>query len=736
MDNSSRFIPAQQRTILERRKRRREILLALVGIGLIIILTWIELRLLGLNSYLFFALFNVNLILLILVLFLVLRNLVKLLLDRRRRVLGSGLRARLVLVFTTLSLVPTLIMFVLSLWLVQTSVDYWFQSQIETTMNQALTVGQDFYASAESTLERKARGVLNQVRDLRLGWAGKGVDDVFAAKGKEYGLSLTGLVTASLQERNWRAEPPWMEVWPQIRDKVPWAELVRSPKYWATLWPHQPSDLVVGVMPVDREGTAFLVLGSEVGPGFLDRLEQIAQGVGEYKQLRTLKYPLKMTLYMVLGLMTMVIFLGATWIGFRLAKEISEPVQALAAGTQRIAKGDLSVRLMDESKDELGLLVQSFNSMAEDLEESRSRLTLANRQMEEQYQAIIAKNHYVQAILENITAGVVSLDRAGLITTMNRAAEGILGVESGALIGRSALDLLGPDHRGLVEDVRTLLQGSPGSQWQRRLELQVNGETVKLLVNVVALMDTEGSESGIVAVFENITELEKMQRLDAWKEVARRIAHEIKNPLTPIKLSAERLERKFGTTLQDPIFSQCTGLIVKQVEHLQAMVQEFSAFAKLPEVILTPQPVEPLLREAIAVFSETHTSIRWTVRTEPVPPIMLDREAMKRVFYNILLNAAEVLAGQEEARVDTVLYARKRKGRIYIEISDNGPGIKPEEQARMFEPYYSTKRGGTGLGLTIVKSVVTDHHGHVRVKPHSPGGTTFVIELPAARREV
>ncbi len=197
MDNSSRFIPAQQRTILERRKRRREILLALVGIGLIIILTWIELRLLGLNSYLFFALFNVNLILLILVLFLVLRNLVKLLLDRRRRVLGSGLRARLVLVFTTLSLVPTLIMFVLSLWLVQTSVDYWFQSQIETTMNQALTVGQDFYASAESTLERKARGVLNQVRDLRLGWAGKGVDDVFAAKGKEYGLSLTGLVTAS-----------------------------------------------------------------------------------------------------------------------------------------------------------------------------------------------------------------------------------------------------------------------------------------------------------------------------------------------------------------------------------------------------------------------------------------------------------------------------------------------------------------------------------------------------------
>ena len=735
MDKSSRFIPVQERTTQERRKRQREITLALVAVFLIVVLTWVELRLLGVNSYLFFALFNVILILLLLVLFLVLRNVIKLFLDRRRRVLGSGLRARLVLVFVTLSMVPTCIMFVLSMWFVQTSVDYWFQAQVETSMDQALSVGQDFYAAAEAGLEVKGQGILDHLRERRLGVGAKGLDEALRVKSREYRLTLAGIVTDAGQERHWSAGPVWAGIWPLVRSEIPWNDLARKPEYWGTLWPHPASDLAVGVMPLDASGSAYLVIGAEVGPGFLDRLEQIAKGVGEYKQLRNLKYPLKITLYMVLGLMTMLIFLGATWFGFRLAREISAPVQALAAGTQRIAKGDLTVRLMDESSDELGLLVQSFNSMAEDLEQSRSNLTQANRQLEEQYQALIAKNHYVQAILENITAGVVSLDRNGRVTTMNRAAESILGLESGTLLGQSALDMLGPAHRGLVQEVSHLLKSSPGSQWQRRLDMEVGGEAVKLLVNAVALMDSEGGDSGIVAVFENISELEKMQRLDAWKEVARRIAHEIKNPLTPIKLSAERLERKFGPTVADPVFTQCTGLIVKQVEHLQEMVREFSTFAKLPEVALTRDQLEPILREAVAVFSGSHTAIRWTVRIEPVPPVMLDRVAMGHALSNILLNAAEVLAGQKDARVDTVLYSRKRKGRVYIEISDNGPGIKPEEQSRMFEPYYSTKRSGTGLGLTIVKSIVTDHHGHIRVKPNEPAGTTFIIELPTARSE-
>lgn len=735
MDSRSRLTSVKHRLSQERRKRRREIILAAVAVLLIVILSWVELRLLGLKSYLFFALFNVNLILLILVLFLVLRNVIKLMLDRRRRVLGSGLRARLVLAFVTLSLVPTLIMFLLSLGFVRTSVDYWFQTQVETSMEQALSVAQDFYAATEAELEVKARGFLDYVHKTRTGWKGKSLNEALKTKSAEYGLTLAGVLTPDMQTEAWIAQPVWDQVWPEILEQIPRSDLVRHPKYWATLWPHEDMDLVVGIMPVDAGGSLFLVFGAEAGLRFLERLESIAEGVGEYKQLRSLKYPLKMTLYMVLGLMTLVVLLGATWFGFRLARELSAPIQALAVGTQRIANGDLSVRLADESRDELGLLVRSFNSMAADLEESNLRLTRAKQQLEEQYQTLVVRNHYVQAILANITAGVVSLDRDGRITTINRAAESILGVEAEALVGRSVLNLIRPEHGELIEEARSFLEGSPGSQWQQRLDLVTGGESVRLLVNVVALMDSEGGNSGVVAVFENISELEKMQRLDAWKEVARRIAHEIKNPLTPIKLSAERLERKFGNRIDDPVFVQCTELIVKQVEHLQEMVGEFSTFAKLPEVRLRLGSLEPLLRETTDVFARTYPHIKWTVRTEDVPQVMLDPEAMHRVLYNIFLNAAEMLGEGKNSRMEAVLYAHQRKGRVYVEISDNGPGIKPEEQPRMFEPYYSTKRGGTGLGLTIVKSIVADHHGHVRVKPGGSSGTTFVIELPAARVE-
>lgn len=732
MDNQ-RHINVSLRNARERHKRQREILLACLAVGLIIILTWIELRFLGGNSYLFFALFNFNLVLLILVLFLVLRNVIKLIMERRRKVLGSGLRMRLVIVFVTLSVVPTLIMFLISMRFVHTSVDYWFKARVEASMEQALSVGQDYYAQAKVRVESYGDNILNTIRDRKLAWGGKAMDDLLEAKRQEFGLDLVGVLSSTRTETNWHAKDRWQKRWAESQERIPWDELAVEPKKWSVMWADGDTDMVMAMFPVG--GAGFLIIGDRNSNGFMHKLDEVTQGLSEYRELRSLKYPLKLTLYLVLGLMTMVIFLGATWFAFRLAREISAPVQAMALATQRIAKGDLTVRLTDDARDELGLLVQSFNRMAEDLEQSRANLTHMNRQLQDQYQVVQAQNHYVRAILENITAGVVSLDRFGLITTMNQAAEAILGLEAKELVGQSALQLLDPEHRGLVDEVRQLMESSPGSQWQRRVDLEVKGEVVKLLITAVALRDSESDASGIVAVFENISELEKMQRLDAWKEVARRIAHEIKNPLTPIKLSAERLERKFGQSIEDPVFTQCTGLIVKQVEHLQEMVREFSAFAKLPEVHLRLEQIEPLLRETMDVFAGSHAHIRWSMSAESVPLVLLDREAIKRVFLNLLLNAAEVLQDRTDGMVEAVIYGRKRNARVYVEIRDNGPGIRPEEQARMFEPYYSTKRGGTGLGLTIVKSVISDHHGFVRVRPNEPVGTVFVLELPAARSE-
>ncbi|HKK34206.1 MAG TPA: ATP-binding protein [Desulfomicrobiaceae bacterium] len=735
-NNTLDYIDLNTSETRERRKRQRELFLAFCGVLLIIVLTWAELKLLGLNSYIFLGLFNLNLILLILVLFLVLRNVVKLALERRRKVLGSRLRTRLVLAFVALSIIPTLLMYLISIRFVQTSVDYWFKAQVENSMQQALEVGQTFYSTAKERLNREGENILDQIRDREFVWGGKGMDAFLEEKAGEYGASLVGILSPNQNDQNWHAQDEWSEAWPAIKAEIPWPELKEDPQYWSALWPGPEADLVLGVIPVDKGQSGFLILGATIGQGLLFKLDQIVQGVDEYKQLRSFKYPLKVALYVILGIMTLLIVFGAMWFGFRLAKEISAPVQALAMGTQRIAQGDLGVRLVDDSKDELGVLVRSFNSMAEDLQRGQEGLQRANVRLARQNLELESKSRYMQAVLDNITAGVVTLDRNRVINTVNKAAESIMGIQGSLLIGQAPLKLLTGSFRELVQDLLDQLQGVPGSQWQRQVDLELGGNEVLLLVNAVALESSEGEDIGVVAVFEDITELEKIQRLAAWKEVARRIAHEIKNPLTPIKLSAQRLQRKFGNEITDPVFAQCTGLVVRQVEHLQSMVQDFSSFAKLPEVKLQTESLVPLVEEVVGEFRSTYNHIHWKISAHTsLPRVRFDPEAMKRVLMNLLLNAVEAMENKRQGEVRVSLSFDPKRSRIIIEISDNGVGLSVEEQSRMFEPYYSRKKGGTGLGLAIVRSVITDHHGTIRVRGGKLAGTVFSIELPAVKED-
>ncbi|GAU09790.1 sensor histidine kinase NtrY-like [Desulfoplanes formicivorans] len=720
----------------ERKKRQRELWLALVGIVLIGVLSWVELKFFGVNSYLFLGLFNVNLILLLLVLFLVVRNVVKLALERKRNVLGAKLRTRLVVIFFSLSIIPTLLMFFLSIKFVQTSVDYWFKAQVEGSMEQALTVGQAVYNTVKDRLEGKGEGIIETIRASQFVWGGKGMDRFLISRSKDLDLTLIGVLTPSRREQNWHAEPEWESSWRDVKKGIAWAELQERQRFWSAVWPGKDADLVVGIVPVDKGATGYLVLGATLPQGLLFKLDQIVRGVNEYKQLRTLKYPLKVALYFILGIMTMMIILGATWFGFRLAKEISAPIQALAIGTKRIARGDLGVRIDDESGDELGLLVQSFNKMAMDLENSQIGLKQAKERLERQNAELESKSRYMEAVLDNITAGVISLDGQGRINTFNKAAETILGIEASSIMGSSPMKLLQGEFARMVQEVLTQLQEMPSSQWQRQIDLNVGDMDIRLLVNAVVLHREGDEDSGIVAVFEDITELEKIQRMEAWKEVARRIAHEIKNPLTPIKLSAQRIESKFGSKISDPILTQCTRLIVRQVEHLQEMVKDFSSFAKLPELKLRYGDIVEVLEEIVGIFEQSHGRISWDLHVAPpLPELKFDREAMKRVFMNILLNAAEILGDDENGRVAMKVGYVEALHRVRIQIADNGPGLSSEERSRIFEPYFSSKRGGTGLGLTIVKSVIDDHHGYIRVHPNSPKGTTFVIELPAGKEQ-
>lgn len=751
-----RINPADTR---ERKRRQREIYVAAGVLAAMLVGTWVELNLFGIDSYIFLILLNVNFILLLVVLFIVLRNGVKLILERRRRVFGSHLRTRLVLAFMALSLVPTVIMFLASNRVVGTSVDYWFNSQVEISLDSALDVGRSFYTASADRLRARGESIAAEIAARHLVWGGQGMDALLDRKRKEYGLSLVGVVTPGRVEQNWHAPAELAPTWKEARRKIAWDQTALQ-HYTSLLWKGERADYVFGVLAVDGGRTGYLVLAESIGEGVMLKLERIARGFDDYRKLKALKRPLKVSFLFILAVLSVLIILGSIWFGFRLSKELTAPILALAKGTERIARGDLTFQLEDTATDELGLLVRSFNRMAEDLSVSRTRLTDVNATLALQNVEMGERSRYIATVLDNITAGVVSFGPDDRVATINAAACSMFDVAPNAIVGRDPRTYLSPEDADMNRQMLDEVRARPGRRWQRQVDYARGERALTLLLTAVSLTTPEGEYRGAVAVFEDITELERMQRMAAWREVARRIAHEIKNPLTPIKLSAQRLERKFAGAVGDPVFGQCTDLIVRQVEHLQQMVEEFSAFAKLPEVSPRPGDLTPLLEELTALFRNSHSAITWSLEIpEPLPVLPMDHEALHRAFLNILTNAAEVLQGRTDGAVTiTAMYNAALK-LVRVDVTDNGPGLTPEERSRLFEPYFSRKKGGTGLGLTILKSVVSDHHGYVRAHaaPASPdmpgstglsgpsglpgptgapgsfrGGTVVTVELPVA----
>ena len=724
--------PAEQRQ-RERKRRQREMLFAAVAFIVVLALTTIQLDQFQSGDALFVFMFNVNFVLLIGILLVVIRNGFKLILERRRRVLGSRLRTRLVLSFVLLSLLPCLLMFLITTKYVQLSMDFWFKDQVENSMDAALEVASNVYEKVGQALVFHARNVKEEVSERGLAWGGQGMDALMERRQREYRTALIGLYFADGRQRNWHGDKESQEAWNKARAEIS-LDQANNQGFAYSLTEGDKKDFIFALLAVDGGKSGYLVMAYDMGEGFKSRMDRIVRGSGEYSKLRKIKKPLKNMLYSSLGVLTTLIMLGATWFGFRLARELSAPIFALAAGTDRISKGDLSVRLSDSSQDEFGMLIRSFNRMAQDLEQSRRETTEAYSMLEMQNQQTARHSKYIETVLNNVAAGVVSFDSNGYINTVNRSACDILGMEPEELIGKRIEDFMPEQYGKMARAIRERFSQRLETRAQRSVSVPIGGEERRLLFNVVGF-STEGVYRGSVAVFEDISELERMQRMAAWREVARRIAHEIKNPLTPIKLSAQRLARKFGGQVRDPAFAQSTELIVRQVEHLQSMVQEFSAFAKLPEVVPQPGRLEPLLETITELFRGSHTKIAWELRIPaPLPPLPMDKDALNRAFMNILTNAAEVLLQSHSPNptVTVTAAAHPALNLVRVDVADNGPGLSEEERSRLFEPYFSRKKGGTGLGLTIVRSIVTDHRGYVRALPREGGGAVITMELPLA----
>jgi len=482
---------------------------------------------------------------------------------------------------------------------------------------------------------------------------------------------------------------------------------------------------------------AILVTSLLISQEKLDRMARISKGIEDYRQLKYLKGPFKFWLLLILLIVTLLIIFAAIWFGIRIARTITEPVDKLAGATRKVAQGEFDFSLeTGDSNDEIGVLVSSFNSMTANINSSNKKLAETHKALEQSSIEADRRRRYTEIILQNVSAGVISLDDHGRITTINRFAEKLLRIKRAQFIGMSYRQALPMQYTLILDRFMEELYVTGKTSVEQHLKVTIRRNTLSLLINFTRLEDDDGTPIGFVLVFDNLTKLEKMQRMAAWREVARRIAHEIKNPLTPIQLSAQRLRRRYPEILEtdDSVFDRCTKTIINQVEELKRLVSEFSQFARMPKINKSPADLVSLTEETLVLYQEAHKHISFSCAATPdIPVFNFDAEQIKRSIINLLDNAVAVLPRNGKIEIEISFLPQSQN--VVMRVADNGPGISKENKLKLFEPYFSTKKSGTGLGLAIVSTIVSDHGGYIRVLDNDPNGTVFVIELPVSSKD-
>jgi two-component system nitrogen regulation sensor histidine kinase NtrY len=669
------------------------------------------------------------------------RNLVRLIMDRKRGILGSGLRTKLVFFFLVLVLPPALVLFYGSATIIKMTVDKVLKTPVDDVAREAQAVVQAWTDDVQANVLREAGRIADRLgrqgiesRDGRAalqvlleGWREREeLDLVVVAHGAEVlARAQTERLDESVAEgaRNLLA--------------AALAEVGRDGKAVTRLDYLLDGLLVSAAAPVQgatgEDGSATMVgavgVATYLPPGIAGRLERISRSTEAYRKFRNQRKELIALYLSLIALIFLVTVFGATWMGFYLSRRITDPVQELADATREIAGGNLDVRVRADVGDEVGTLVEAFNEMAAQLQESQEVITRSTAELRESNRAVEERRRYIETLLANLRTGVLSIDRDGRVTTVNPAVETLLGerIEAGD-DARAKLDTSGLEPlRDLVMEATT--GGAEGVRHD--LALRRGGETLTVSVQVSRLRGRGAENLGTLVMVEDLTDLMRAQRAAAWQEVARRIAHEIKNPLTPIQLAAQRLRKKFQTNASDfgEIVSEATASIETQVGALKMLVDEFSRYARMPEVSPEPVDIRQVIDSAVALY-RGHPGVRWEVRTDTgIGKVKVDPEQMQRVLINLIENALAAMGDSGTLRITTRSHAGP--GSLRIEVSDTGPGIPPSDRDKMFVPYFSTKKRGTGLGLAIVHRVVSDHRGSIRVEDNEPRGARFVIEIPA-----
>ena len=665
------------------------------------------------------------------------RNLLKLYAERRQGVAGSKFRTRLVVVSLLLSFLPVIAMFWFSYGLMNRSIDKWFSQPVEEVRADTAAMSALLFDYAGQNAASEAQSVA-QSEEFQNAFADRNVSQV-NEEFREHIPTLQGGFIVALAHANEASSLNTPARWADMKDRFPVQSALRGehPHFrWGS------TDYIVAAAPL-RDGA--VIVAMPLPRKFAETARQIQESQQRYIELAAKRKLFRRTYIGFLLLLTVVVLFASTWLALLLSKLVNRPVAALAAGTEAISKGQLDYRVDIHATDELAELVQSFNSMAEQLESSRRQIEASSHDVGTANEALERRRRYIETVLESIPTGVISVDAARRVTLANAAFSRMFYLDRNeylspaALVGRPLQEVIPAD---VLADLDPLLRRADRMGiTAANMELDLPRAQLNVAVTVSALRHAaEGL--GYVLVFEDLSDLLRAQKQAAWREVARRVAHEIKNPLTPIALSAERIHRHLSRgTAPDAasleVIRTCAATIGNAVETVRTLVDEFSVLARFPASRPQPASLNTLVESALLMFNGRLDGIR--VRTElahDLPSVMADPEAIKRAVANLVDNAAESMqhAMLKEITIATSLVASRDA--VELVVSDTGHGVSRDVKEKLFLPYFSTKQRGTGLGLAIVSRIVEDHRGSIRVEENQPVGSRFVIELPVVTETI
>lgn len=685
---------------------------------------------------------NINIILLSVLVLIVGKNLVKLYLDRKWKIIGARFRTKLVLSFAVLTFVPSFLLFLVASGLLTNSINNWFNQQIETSLKGSLDVAEGYYAGSGKNILLYAN-MLNELF-LEKNMVSKEnlqyLKNTVLKKRVDYKVDGILVFDSNLNIVAESIETPLKEK--ILNDKLtPLLQKALSGEDVSEIILIDNKNLVVGVSPIKSSKQSAIssqniagitVVSWFISKDMVNKIGNIVNAFEEYKQLKLLKYPIKLSYEITLLLITLLILFSAIWFGFYLAKGITVPIKELAEATKSVAEGNLDFKITAKANDEIGMLVESFNQMTSDLKEGKLAIEKANEELKETNIELEQRKGYMETVLENIATGVISVDSHGRVSTINEAASKILNIQAKKVKGEPYKKAFDASYLDPVRAMIKVMNEARRESANGQIQIIVSGRLITLLVNVTALKNTEGKYLGMVIVFDDLTELIKAQKTAAWREVARGIAHEIKNPLTPIQLNTQRLKKKFkeGSSDFTEVFDESTDVIIQEVEGLKKLVDEFSKFARMPEPNPKPYKLHRIIDDTLALYKDIRKGIKFLINYDSkIDIINVDHEQFKRVFINLIENSIDAVNGNGIIEIDTSLI--KDSKTVRIEVKDNGIGIPDENKDKLFLPYFSTKKKGSGLGLAIANRIVVDHSGIIRIEDNQPRGAKFIIELPA-----